>query len=152
MRIMQPRIGFLLICAALIATGVSTMAVAAQGQSSEPLCYSTCPTSTWITQASELIRYGNEELQVFHVTVSAAVPGVRRAPTGTVAIKSGSTTLCTIVLSAARGFCSPSPNALPPGLHSVRGYYSGDAFFSASESNVKTFQIRGFGFGKTAES
>jgi hypothetical protein len=143
---MQPRIGFLLICAALIATGVSSMAVAAQSQSSEPLCYSTCPTSAWITQASDLIRYGNEQLQVFHVTVSAAVPGVRRAPTGTVAIKSGSTTLCTIVLSAARGSCTPTPRALPPGFHSVRGYYSGDATFSACESNVKTFQIRGFGF------
>ncbi len=144
MRIMQPKAGFLLVSAALIATGVSSMAVAAQNQTSQSVCYSTCATSTWLTQATTLVLYGSEQLQIFHVTVRPA-PGVSRAPTGTVTIKSGSTTLCTIVLSVRGGSCSPSPRALPPGIYGVRGYYSGDAMFSASVSNVTTFQVRGFG-------
>jgi hypothetical protein len=145
MRITRPRIGFLLVCAALIGTGVSSMAVAAQSQISKSVCYSTCASSTWLNQASELVRYGSEDLQIFHVTVRPAVLGFTRAPTGTVAVKSGSTTLCTIVLSIRGGSCSPSPRALPPGFHSVRGYYSGDATLSPSISNVRAFQIRGFG-------
>lgn len=145
MQIMRPRIGFLVVCAALIATGVSSMAVAAQSQTSQSVCYSTCASSTRLTQSTTLVRYGGEELQFFHVTVSPAVLGLTQAPTGTVTIRSGSTTLCTIVLPARRGSCSPSPRALPPGFYGVRGYYSGDATFSPSVSNVQTFQIRSLG-------
>jgi Bacterial Ig-like domain (group 3) len=144
MKIIQPRIGLLLVSAALLATGVSSMAVAAQNQAVDPLCYSTCITHTWITQAWTIISYGNEQVQVFHATVNPV--GTRQAPTGTVTIKSGSTILCTIVLPTERS-CSPSPNALPVGIHSARGYYSGDARFSPSVSNVTTFQVRRFGSG-----
>jgi hypothetical protein len=145
---MKPRIGFLLVSATLLATGLSSMAVAAQSQTSEPECYSTCAsTSTWLNQSKTLLLYGNEQLQAFHVTVQSTVLGLGQTPTGTVAIKSGSTTLCTIVLSIRGGSCSPSPQALPAGFQSVRGYYSGDANFSASVSNVRTFQIRDFGKG-----
>ena len=146
MRIMQPRIGFLLVVAALIATGVSSMAVAAQSEPSQSVCYGVCATgtatSTWITESTTLVRYGDEELQVFHAMVRPSVLGASQVPTGTVAIKSGSTTLCTIVLTVRGGSCSPSPHALPPGFASVRGYYSGDSTFSASVSNALTFQIR----------
>ncbi len=148
MRIMRPRMGFLLASAALIATGVSSVALAAQGQSSRSVCYSTCGTSTWLTQATTLVRYGSEQLQIFHVTVNSLALGFNRAPTGTVTVKSDSTIVCTIVLSIRGGSCSPSRRALPPGIHSVRGYYSGDATFSASVSNVKTFQVRGFSPGR----
>ena len=42
MRIMQPRTSFALIGAALLATGVTSMAVAAQNQAAQPLCYGVC--------------------------------------------------------------------------------------------------------------
>lgn len=142
MRIIRPRTGLVLVSVALLATGVSSMAAAAQDHASQPLCYGTCPTNTRITQAFSLLRYGDEQLQVYHATVSAAVLGFNGAPTGTVAIKSDSTTLCTIVLSAGKGSCSPSPRALPPGIYGARGYYSGDAKFSSSASNTTTFQVR----------
>jgi hypothetical protein len=145
MRIMQPRIGILMVSAALLAAGLSSIAFAAQSQTSAPACYGTCASSSaWLTQASTLISYGHEELQVFHVTVGPTIAG-RPAPTGTVVIKSGSTILCTIVLTARGGSCSPSPNALPPGFQTVRGYYSGDA--NPSVSNAKTFQVSRFGSG-----
>jgi hypothetical protein len=143
MRIMQPRIGFLLVTVALLATGVSSMAVAAQNQVPQPECYSTCASGVTLTQAWTLVSYGNEQIQVFHVTVRPTVLGLSQAPTGTVAVKSGSTTLCTIVLSIRGGSCSLSPEALPAGSYSVRGYYSGDATFSASVSRAKTFQVSG---------
>jgi hypothetical protein len=148
MRITKPRSGLLLVTAALLATGVSSMAVAAQNQTSEPACYSTCAANdARLTEEWTLISYGNEQLQVFHVTVGAGVEGLSQEPTGTVAIKSGSTTLCTMVLSAGRGSCSPSPKALPAGFFGVRGYYSGDATFGASESNDETFEVSSVGSG-----
>jgi hypothetical protein len=147
MRIMQPRMGFLLVSAALLATGVSSMAVAAQNQAPESVCYSTCATGAWLTQARNLVSYGSEDIQGYRVTVRSHVPGVSQAPTGTVAVMSGSTTLCTIVLSAGRGSCSPSPYALPPGFYGIRGYYSGDAMFSPSASNVRTLQVSAVGSG-----
>jgi hypothetical protein len=146
MRIMQPRIGFLVVSTALLATGLSSMAFAAQSQTSEPECYGTCASSApWLTQSRTLISVGSEQFQVFHVTVGPAVAGLR--PTGTVAVESGSTTLCMIVLTATGGSCSPSPSALPPGFQSVRGFYSGDANFNAGVSNAKTFQVSRFGSG-----
>ena len=73
MRIIQPRIGLLLVSAALLATGVSSMAIAAQNQAVQPTCYSTCIiTNTWITQAWTIVSYGDEEIQIFHVTVNPA--------------------------------------------------------------------------------
>lgn len=147
MRIMQPRIGIALAAAALIVTGVSSMAVAAQGHPAQPDCYGVCvgtsPSSTSLTQFTTLVRFGDENLQVFHVTVSA--PGRGLTPTGTVAIKTGSTTVCTMTLSAGRGSCSPSPRALPPGFQSVRGFYGGDPTYAPSVSNVQTFQVRAIG-------
>jgi hypothetical protein len=138
---MQPRIGILLASTALLAAGVSSMAVAAQNPTAQPECYSICSSDARLTQEWTSVAEGREEFQVFHVRVSPAVLGLEQAPTGTVEIKSGSTILCAIVLSDGRGSCSPSPNALPAGFHSVRGYYSGDAAFSASVSNDKTFEV-----------
>jgi hypothetical protein len=146
MRIMQPRIGFLVASAVLLATGLSSMAFAAQSQTSEPECYGTCVSGhPWLTQSRTLISFGSEQFQVFHITVGPADAGLE--PTGTVAVESGSTTLCTIVLTARGGSCSPSPSALPPGFHSVHGFYSGDANFSAGMSNAETFQVSRFGSG-----
>ena len=42
MRIMQPRTGLALAGAALLATGVTSMAVAAQNQAAQPSCYGVC--------------------------------------------------------------------------------------------------------------
>lgn len=145
MRIMQPRIGFLLVVAALIATGVSSMAVAAQSEPSQSVCYGVCtgttPTSTYLTESTKLVAKGRENIQVFHATVRPAALGVSQIPTGVVVVKSGSTTVCTMVLSGGRGSCSPSPDALPAGFISVRGFYSGDSTFAGSISNVQTFLV-----------
>jgi hypothetical protein len=147
MRIMRPRVGFLLGCAALLAIGVSSMAVAAQNSTLQPVCYSICGTSTWLTMGRNIVAVGSEQFQIFHVTVKSAALGLGQAPTGTVAVRSGSTTLCTIVLSAGRGSCSPSPSALPAGFYGVRGYYSGTTTLSASVSNTRTLKVSSLGSG-----
>jgi Bacterial Ig-like domain (group 3) len=143
MRIMRPRIGFALVSAALVATGVSSMAVAAQNHPAQSDCYGICGTnlsSAQLTQFTTLVLFGSENMQIFHVTVRAEEGGP--TPTGTVAIKSGSTTVCTMTLSAGRGSCSPSPSELPPGFYGVRGFYSGDSTFAPSVSNDETFEVR----------
>jgi Bacterial Ig-like domain (group 3) len=147
MRITQPRIGVALVAAALVATGVSSMAVAAQSRPAQSECYGVCLgtrlSGVTLTQFTTVVPFGRENLQIFHVLVRA-LPGAR-TPTGTVAIKSGATIVCTAVLSNGRGSCSPSPRALPPGFRSVRAFYSGDGTFAPSMSTALTFDVRAIG-------
>ncbi len=148
MRIIQSRVGILLAGATLLTAGASSLALAVPNQATpQPVCYSACAASAWLTQAWKIVAVGHEQFQLYQVTVRPAVVGLGQTPTGTVTIESGSTTLCTIVLSRGRGSCSPSSNALPPGFHGIRGYYSGDATFAASVSNTVTLQVIRFGSG-----
>jgi hypothetical protein len=148
MPIIRSRIGILLAGSALLAAGASSLALAAPGPAApQPVCYSTCAASARLTQAWKIVAFGGEQIQYFQVTVKPAVLGLSQTPTGTVTIESGSTTLCTIVLSRGRGSCSPSPDALPPGFHAIRGYYSGDATFAASVSNIVSLQVTRLGSG-----
>src|ERR1022692_4757468 len=126
MRIMQPRIGFALVGAALLATGVTSMAMAAPNQAAQPTCYSTCPTNVDLKETFHVLHVGAEEIEDFSVRVGPDVIGATSAPTGTVTIKTGSTVLCTIILVKGRGSCSPPANALPAGHDEVVAYYNGD--------------------------
>ena len=146
MRIMQPRIGFALVGAALLATGVTSMAVAAQNQAAQPVCYSTCPSNVDLKASFHVLHVGAEEIENFSVRVGPGVIGATASPTGTVTIKAGSTVLCTITLTTAsrgRGSCSPSANALPAGHHVVIAYYSGDSTYSPAQSHPRQLEIIG---------
>ncbi len=144
MRIMQPRTGFALVGAALLATGVTSMAVAAQNQAAQPVCYSTCPPNVDLKETFHVLHVGAEEIEDFSVRVGPDVLGATASPTGTVTIKAGSTVLCTITLTAAsdgRGSCSPSANALPAGHYEVVAYYSGDSIYSPAQSHPRQLEI-----------
>ena len=141
MRIMQPRIGFALVGAALLATGVTSMAVAAQNQAAQPTCYSTCPPNVDLKQTFHVLHVGAEEIEDFSVSVRPDVIGATITPTGTVTIKAGSTVLCTITLVNGRGSCSPPANALPAGHYVVVAYYSGDGTYSPAQSRPRQLEV-----------
>ena len=141
MRIMQPRTGFALAGAALLATGVTSMAFGAQNQADQPVCYSTCPPQVDLKETFHVLHVGAEQIEDFSVRVGPAVIGATNAPTGTVTIKTGSTVLCTITLVRGRGSCSPSASALPAGHYVVVAYYSGDSTYSPAQSHPRQLQI-----------
>jgi hypothetical protein len=144
MRMIQPRTGFALVGAALLATGVTSMAVAAQNQAAQPVCYSTCPPIVDLKESFHVLHVGAEEIENFSVKVGPSVIGATASPTGTVTIKTGSTVLCTITLTTAsrgRGSCSPSANALPAGHYVVIAYYSGDSTYSPAQSRPRQLEI-----------
>ncbi|HUZ52277.1 MAG TPA: Ig-like domain-containing protein [Streptosporangiaceae bacterium] len=120
------------------------MAVAAQNQAAQPVCYSTCPPNVDLNESFHVLQVGAEEIEVFSVRVGPDVIGATTSPTGTVTIKAGSTVLCTITLTTAsrgRGSCSPSASALPAGHFVVIAYYSGDSTYSPAQSHPRQLQI-----------
>jgi Big-like domain-containing protein len=144
MRIMQPRTGLALVGAALLATGVTSMAVAAQDQAAQPPCYSTCPPNIDLKETFHVLHVGAEEIERFSVRVGPDFIGATSTPTGTVTIKAGSTVLCTITLtstSRGRGSCSPPASVLPAGHYVVIAYYSGDSTFSPAQSHPRQLEI-----------
>src|SRR5437879_58928 len=98
MRIMQPRTGFALVGAALLVTGVTSMAFGAQNHADQPVCYSTCPPNVDLKVTFHVLHVGAEEIEDFSVRVGPDVVGATASPTGTVTIKAESTVLCTITL------------------------------------------------------
>ncbi len=68
------------------------------------------------------------------VTFTATVSGAGASPTGTVVLKAGSLTLCSMALASGSAACDFA--ALPPGVHLVTASYSGDAAYGASQSSL----------------
>jgi alpha-tubulin suppressor-like RCC1 family protein len=91
------------------------------------------PTTTALTVLSP-ITFGNEAVEVFSVTVTTA-SGV--TPTGTATVTATATTnaatkVCTIVLRAGAGHCSPTSTQLAIGAYQVTVAYTPSADFVAS--------------------
>jgi len=83
------------------------------------------------------VVYGAEQLALFHVTVTAA----SGTPTGTVAIKNGSSTLCTFTLVAGAGGCTLSPTQLNAGSYSITAVYTPSSSNFLGSSATKTLCI-----------
>ncbi len=94
-------------------------------------------TSTSVTVAPSSVGYGNEGQAVFTVTVAPQYAGT--VPTGTVALTSGTTTLCTVTLVDGSATCSPSGAALDPGgsPYTIIATYPGDANFTGSSGTTQ---------------
>jgi hypothetical protein len=82
--------------------------------------------------------YGDEQDEQFTVTVS----GAGGAPTGTVTVSAGATTVCTIALAGGTGNCAPTADEFPVGTVMLAASYSGDdAFAPSSSSPTASLQI-----------
>jgi hypothetical protein len=130
--------------AAAFSLSVGVIAAGQTGASASPKsCYSTCPASASLTASSGQITYGNEQVEVFTVKVTPRIPGVSGVPTGTVSVKTGFLTLCSITLSGGSGSCSPGSTALKASFlpHLVIALYDGDSSFSRAWSNIVGIKV-----------
>ena len=103
-------------------------------------CYGPCSSDTVLSQSRAAVFYGDEQADRFRVIV---LPGylTTGTPTGTVAVKSRATTLCTITLDHGSGSCSPTADALPAGFYKVVAVYGGDSSFRGSTSEDRSFLV-----------
>ncbi len=97
-------------------------------------------TKTALTLSTSTVEYGHE--QSGKLTVAVTFTGSAPAPTGTVTIKEGSTTLCAVRLSSGRDSCTLSASRLKVGTYHLTASYSGGANFTASTAPSKTLTVK----------
>ena len=86
-----------------------------------------------LTPSATSVAYGNESAVTYNVSLGSVNP----IPTGTVTIRTGATTLCTVTLTNAAGSCAIiSPTLLPVSpTNAVVATYNGDANYSGTVSS-----------------
>ena len=90
------------------------------------------PTTTAISLSARSVAYGNERAEKISATVSAAT-GVA---SGTVTVKSGAVTVCTITLADGQGSCALHETQFGSGVANLVGAYTGPAWLAPSTSPV----------------
>jgi hypothetical protein len=83
------------------------------------------------------VTYGDEQAE--HVSVTVTSPG--GTPGGTVAVKSGTSTVCTITLRSGRGQCSLAARQLRTGTYTLGAVYNGNSNFTGSASSGETLMV-----------
>ena len=133
-----------LITGTLTATATSSVTVTAEdttganGSASFTWTVNPDTTKTTLKVSSRTVTHGYEQVEKFSVKVSGGGVAI---PSGTVTVKSGSKTLCTIALSNGSGSCSLKPSKLAVGSYSVVALYAGNADFDASNSPEKKLKV-----------
>ena len=109
-----------------------------------PLLVFPATSSTSLTLSSSSTSYSNEGSVVISATVTSGTTG---APSGTVTVQDGGTTICTIALqptspNTAAGSCPPlSGTQLPPGSYALTANYPGDGNFQSSVSSARPLTV-----------
>jgi hypothetical protein len=95
-------------------------------------------TSTGMSLSMAKVTYGHEQSERISVTVKAPYSGT---PTGTVTVKAGSTTVCTITLTSGKGACTLTARELRPGTYHLIASYPANRDFLGSASAKKTLTV-----------
>ncbi|HEX3964097.1 MAG TPA: Ig-like domain-containing protein [Trebonia sp.] len=95
-------------------------------------------TSVTLSVSPAKVTYGDEHAARVTVRVTASGGGV---PTGSVIVRSGATTICTIALSHGAGSCTLGARQLTAGSWPLIASYGGDKPDNASSSTVKKIAI-----------
>ena len=96
-------------------------------------------SSTTLKLSASKTTFGHEQVETFSVTTSPNYLGV--PPSGRVAVKAASTTLCSLTLSSGKGHCLLSAKTLAVGSYRLNAAYSGSSYFSTSKSPTLTFSV-----------
>jgi hypothetical protein len=91
------------------------------------------PTATAVTMSAAKVSYGDEQAERISVRVTAGSAGT---PAGTVTVKSGATTICTITLASGKGSCALQARRLPAGPVKVTASYNGSFVYGLSASTA----------------
>lgn len=94
-------------------------------------------TSTSLSLSPARVTYGDERAGQVSVTVSSAAG----TPPGTVTVRSGATSVCTITLSSGTGTCAPSATLFPAGIRQLTATYGGSADFAVSASATQSLTV-----------
>jgi hypothetical protein len=119
-------------------TATNSIGTGAASAASNSVIPTRSSSTTALSLSSPSATYGHEQLETFNVTVAPDVPAT---PTGTVTVKSGSTTLCAITLSSGTGQCSSTSTALAAGSDQIIASYGGNGTFNSSTSSAHTFTV-----------
>jgi hypothetical protein len=103
-----------------------------------PLTVSPAATTTSLSLSAVKVTYGKEQAEHLTVTVTPHYSGT---PGGTVTIKTGTATVCTITLAAGKGSCTLTARKLRPGTYALVAAYPGGRDFTSSASAKKTLTV-----------
>ena len=92
------------------------------------------PTTTSLNLSASSVTYGNEQTVTFTSKVVPQYLGT--APTGTITVETGSTTLCTITLPASTCTTTAAKLLASPNAYTVTAAYGGDGNYSGSTSST----------------
>ena len=104
-----------------------------------PLVVAKQSARTTFKLSSGKVAFGHEQSETFSVTVTPAFPGA--TPSGKVAVKRGSVTLCTINLSKAKGSCRLTRDKLVAGNYRLSAAYGGNTDFAAATSTKRSLTV-----------
>ncbi len=105
----------------------------------EQITVSKATTTTSLSLSAATVTYGNESAVTFTSSVTPEFAG--STPTGTIAVKTGATTLCTITLPATTCTATNTALATSGTPYTITATYSGDSNFITSTSTSKTLTI-----------
>jgi hypothetical protein len=95
-------------------------------------------TSTTLALSAAKVAFGHEQAERLSVQVTAATGA---SPTGQVAIKAGTSGICTITLANGKGSCTLTASKLAVGTHQLTATYNGDGTHTRSTSPKKTLTV-----------
>jgi hypothetical protein len=97
-------------------------------------------TKTTLALSKSSVTFGKEQTERLSVAVAPQFGGT---PAGTVAVKSGTRTVCTITLKSGKGSCALTAKELKSGTYHLSASYPGKGGFSASASAARTLKVTG---------
>jgi hypothetical protein len=97
---------------------------------------------TQLSLSAGSVAYGHEGTEKFTAIVTPLTTTTVKAA-GTVTVKAGATTLCTIHLSKGTGTCSMKDTTLRAGTYHVTAKYSGGSYFTGSTSTSEGLTVTG---------
>jgi hypothetical protein len=99
----------------------------------------TQPTSTALALSAGTVTFGHEQAEKLTVAVSPRYAG---PAVGTVLVKAGGLTVCTITLSRGKGSCTFTARKLRVGSYHLQAFYRGATFYAPSASIKKPLTVK----------
>jgi hypothetical protein len=104
----------------------------------ETLTVARTPTATMLGLSPAQLAYGHEQAEQLSVAV---VPQYGGTADGTVTVKAGTATVCTVTLTAGQGACTLAATALQAGHAQLTASYGGSATYAPSASRAVALTV-----------
>jgi hypothetical protein len=106
---------------------------------SSPLSVGQETSATSLALSAGRVVYGHEQVPAVTVTVDPEYSGL--TPTGTVTVKAGSTSVCSVALSSGTASCTLAARELTAGRYRLVAAYAGNADLRGSTSAGSTLSV-----------